>query len=287
MGDEKDAFYVVRKGDVIGVYKSLSDLQALLRSCVGEPVISVFKGYRLAKESEEYLASHGLKNAMYSIDSSDVRDDLFGILVPCPFRQPGSSKDKPIGKNYQEKSMQLAVVPSASFSAAAQQKHAKLDNFLEDPPISTYCFPDMQLTCILEFDGASKGNPGLAGAGAVLRAADGSMVFRLREGLGVATNNVAEYRGVILGLKYALEKGFKHIRVQGDSKLVCMQTQGIWKCKNQNMAELCKIVKELKDQFMSFQISHIEREFNTEADAQANLAVYLKNGETQVECDMK
>ncbi|XP_016477176.1 uncharacterized protein LOC107798671 isoform X2 [Nicotiana tabacum] len=282
MGDEKDAFYVVRKGDVIGVYKSLSDLQALLRSCVGEPVISVFKGYRLAKESEEYLASHGLKNAMYSIDSSDVRDDLFGILVPCPFRQPGSSKDKPIGKNYQEKSMQLAVVPSASFSAAAQQKHAKLDNFLEDPPISTYC-----LTCILEFDGASKGNPGLAGAGAVLRAADGSMVFRLREGLGVATNNVAEYRGVILGLKYALEKGFKHIRVQGDSKLVCMQTQGIWKCKNQNMAELCKIVKELKDQFMSFQISHIEREFNTEADAQANLAVYLKNGETQVECDMK
>ncbi|XP_019223913.1 PREDICTED: uncharacterized protein LOC109205637 isoform X1 [Nicotiana attenuata] len=287
MGDEKDAFYVVRKGDVIGVYKSLSDLQALLRSCVGEPVISVFKGYRLAKESEEYLSSHGLKNAMYSIDSSDVRDDLFGILVPCPFRQPGSSKDKPIGKNYQEKSMQLAVVPSASFSAAAQQKHAKLDNFLEDPPISTYCFPDMQLTCILEFDGASKGNPGLAGAGAVLRAADGSMVFRLREGLGVATNNVAEYRGVILGLKYALEKGFKHIRVQGDSKLVCMQTQGIWKCKNQNMAELCKIVKELKDQFMSFQISHIEREFNTEADAQANLAVYLKNGETQVECDMK
>ncbi|XP_009588376.1 uncharacterized protein [Nicotiana tomentosiformis] len=282
MGDEKDAFYVVRKGDVIGVYKSLSDLQALLRSSVGEPVISVFKGYRLAKESEEYLASHGLKNAMYSIDSSDVRDDLFGILVPCPFRQPGSSKDKPIGKNYQEKSMQLAVVPSASFSAAAQQKHAKLDNFLEDPPISTYC-----LTCILEFDGASKGNPGLAGAGAVLRAADGSMVFRLREGLGVATNNVAEYRGVILGLKYALEKGFKHIRVQGDSKLVCMQTQGIWKCKNQNMAELCKIVKELKDQFMSFQISHIEREFNTEADAQANLAVYLKNGETQVECDMK
>lgn len=53
---------------------------------VGEPAISVFKGYRLAKESEEYLASHGLKNAMYSMDFSDVRDDLFGILIPCPFR---------------------------------------------------------------------------------------------------------------------------------------------------------------------------------------------------------
>lgn len=48
-------------------------------------------------------------------------------------------------------------------------------------------------------------------------------MFRLREGVGIATNNVAEYRGAILGLKYALQKGFKHIRVQGDSKLVCMQ----------------------------------------------------------------
>ncbi|KAM3286652.1 putative protein isoform X1 [Capsicum chacoense] len=286
MGDEKDAFYVVRKGDVIGVYKNLSDLQALLRTSVGEPAISVFKGYRLAKESEEYLASHGLKNAMYSMDFSDVRDDLFGTLIPCPFRQPGSSKDKVLGKNFQEKRMQLEVVASPSFAAAGQQKHAKLDNFLDVPPLASYSSPYMQCSCILEFDGASKGNPGLAGAGAVLRAADGSMVFRLREGVGVATNNVAEYRGVILGLRYALEKGFKHIKVKGDSKLVCMQTQGIWKCKNQNMAELSKIVKELKDQFMSFQINHMDRESNIEADAQANLAVYLKNGEIQVECDM-
>ncbi|GMP30377.1 hypothetical protein CsSME_00005072 [Camellia sinensis var. sinensis] len=80
-----------------------------------------------------------------------------------------------------------------------------------------------QLSCTIEFDGASKGNPGLAGAGAMLRADDGSMVCRLREGVGIATNNVAEYRAVILGLKYALKKGFKHVRVQGDSKLVCMQ----------------------------------------------------------------
>ncbi|XP_055805203.1 uncharacterized protein LOC129874012 isoform X1 [Solanum dulcamara] len=287
MGDEKDAFYVVRKGDVIAVYKNLTDLQALLRSSVGEPAISVYKGYHLAKQSEEYLASHGLKNAMYSVDFSDFRDDLFGILIPCPFRQPGSSKDKIIGKNLQEKRMQMEVVASPSFSAAGQQKLAKLDNCLEIPPISSYCLPYMQCSCILEFDGASKGNPGPAGAGAVLHAADGSMVFRLREGVGVATNNVAEYRGVILGLKYALEKGFKHVKVKGDSKLVCMQTQGIWKCKNQNMAELSKIVKELKDQFLSFQINHMDREFNTEADAQANLAVYLKNGEFQVECDKK
>ena len=52
-------------------------------------------------------------------------------------------------------------------------------------------------------------------------------VYRLRERLGVATNNAAEYQGAILGLKFALEKGFKHIRVQGDSKLVCMQVSSI------------------------------------------------------------
>ncbi|KAK3188846.1 hypothetical protein Dsin_028407 [Dipteronia sinensis] len=74
--------------------------------------------------------------------------------------------------------------------------------------------------CILEFDNASKGNPGQAGAGAVLRAEDGSVVLRLRQGVGIVANNVAAYRALILGLKYALKKGFKHIRVHGDSMLV-------------------------------------------------------------------
>ncbi|KAK4426162.1 Xyloglucan glycosyltransferase 4 [Sesamum alatum] len=254
----------------------------LIGEQVNDPSLSVFKGYGLSKAAEEYLSSHGLKNAIYSIDASDVQDDLFGQLIMCPFRQPNSTKEKSSGKNHLEKRPLPELVGSASFAANPQIKHAKLDNFLQGPPISSYCS-----SCIVEFDGASKGNPGQAGAGAVLRAADGSMVFRLREGVGIATNNVAEYRGAILGLKYALQKGFKHIRIQGDSKLVCMQVQGLWKTKVQNMAELCKVAKELKDQFLSFQICHVEREYNTEADAQANLGIHLKNGEIQVECDMK
>ncbi|CAI9111084.1 OLC1v1011220C1 [Oldenlandia corymbosa var. corymbosa] len=282
MGDERDAFYVVRKNGVVGVYKSIGDLQALLKSSANDPDISVFKGYCLSKESEDYLASRGLKNAIYSIDANEVQGDLFGQVVTCPFRQPAiSSKEKTPIKNVPEKRLP-EVVGSASFSDHSHQKHLKVDNFLRVPPVSSYCS-----SCILEFDGASKGNPGLAGAGAVLRTADGRMVFRLREGCGVATNNAAEYRGVILGLKYALEKGFKHIRVKGDSKLVCMQVQGLWKTKTQNMADLCKVARELKDQFVSFQIEHMEREFNSDADAQANLAVYLKSGEVQVECDIK
>ncbi|KAG8366860.1 hypothetical protein BUALT_Bualt16G0011900 [Buddleja alternifolia] len=279
MGDEKDAYYVVRKGDTIGFYKSMSDLQSVLQS--SDSPLSVFKGHGLSKEAEEYLSSRGLKNAMYSIDASHMQDTRFGQLIMCPFRQPNSSNNKSSGKSPLDKRPQ-DVVGSASFVANPQMKHAKLDNFLQGPPISSYCS-----SCVVEFDGASKGNPGQAGAGAVLRAADGSMVFRLREGVGIATNNVAEYRGAILGLKYALQKGFKHIRIQGDSKLVCMQVQGLWKTKVQNMAELCKVAKELKDQFMTFQICHVERDYNTEADAQANLGVHLKSGEIQVECDMK
>ncbi|XP_050939852.1 uncharacterized protein LOC103487060 isoform X4 [Cucumis melo] len=139
-------------------------------------------------------------------------------------------------------------------------------------------------TYFLEFDGASKGNPGLAGAGAILRANDGSTVCRLQEGVGIATCNVAEYRAIILGLKHALKNGIKHIYVQGDSKLVCMQVQGLWKLKNQNMAELCKVAKELKDKFVSFEISHVPRNRNSDADALANRAIHLQDGVVLEDC---
>lgn len=131
----------------------------------------------------------------------------------------------------------------------------------------------------LEFDGASKGNPGKAGAGAVLRYPDGSVAYTLKEGVGVATNNVAEYRALIRGLKVCLDKGIDRIHVRGDSNLVCMQVQDIWKTRNENIVELSKEAKELKAKFREFHIEHVLREFNSEADALANAAIYLSDGE--------
>ncbi|GJM94271.1 hypothetical protein PR202_ga10902 [Eleusine coracana subsp. coracana] len=97
----------------------------------------------------------------------------------------------------------------------------------EQPKIAELeSLPDSHLSCILEFDGACKGNPGRSGAGAIIRRLNGSVIAHLREGLGITTNNAAEYRALILGLKYAANKGFKHIRAQGDSKLVCYQVSG-------------------------------------------------------------
>ncbi|KAJ6850099.1 uncharacterized protein M6B38_265835 [Iris pallida] len=165
-----------------------------------------------------------------------------------------------------------------SSSIRSEHKFPKLEDAIVAQPINS-----KYMTCILEFDGASKGNPGIAGAGAVIRTADGKVISRLREGLGIVTNNVAEYRALILGMKYALRKGFKQIQVQGDSKLVCMQVQELWQTKHPNMADLCKEAKKLKDMFLSFKISHVLREFNSDADAQANLAINLSAGQVYEE----
>ncbi|XP_062195542.1 uncharacterized protein LOC133898810 [Phragmites australis] len=255
-----EPFYVVRKGDVIGIYKTLSECQAQVSNSVCDPSVTVFKGYSLRKDTEEYLAARGLRNALYSIDAADARDELFGDLVPCPFQQPDGTASSTL-----KRSQEIETGPS--------KKHPKV---AEQEPL-----PDSHLSCILEFDGASKGNPGKAGAGAIIRRLDGSVIAQLREGLGIATNNAAEYRALILGLKYAAKKGFKYIRAQGDSKLVCNQVQDLWRARNDNMADLCKKVKELKGMFLTFQISHVLREFNSAADAQANFAVELPVGEVQ------
>ncbi|KAJ0428586.1 putative ribonuclease H [Helianthus annuus] len=247
LGDEKNAFFVVRKGDLVGVYKNLNECQAQVGSSVCDPPVSVYKGYTMPKEAEEYMISCGLKNALYSIKAADLTEELFGNLVACPYQEAFGLR---------------------SISSDPARKLAKLEQLTSQAVTNTR-------TCILEFDGASKGNPGQAGAGAVLRTDDGNLICRLREGLGIATNNVAEYRAVILGLRYALSKGFTSIRVLGDSKLVCMQVQGLWKVKNQNISKLYEEAKKLKDKFLCFQIDHVLRDLNSDADTQANLAVDL------------
>ncbi|XP_044505953.1 uncharacterized protein LOC123225778 isoform X2 [Mangifera indica] len=267
MEDEKDPFYVVRKGDIVGVYKSLRDCQLQVGLSVCNPSVTVFKGYGLPKEAEEYLASHGLQSSMYAVGARDVKDDLFGKLVLCPFQEPESFSGNTSNEVSPPKRMRMETVGLITVSTTPK-KHLNLDDHVGNQANSSNC-----CSCVLKFDGASKGNPGLAGAGAVLLAEDGSMVCRLREGVGIATNNVAEYRAVLLGLKHALKKGFTHIRVQGDSKLVCMQIQGLWKVNNPNLAGLCKEAKELK-------------EFNSEADAQANLGIHLKDGQIEEDITM-
>ncbi|XP_010442813.1 PREDICTED: uncharacterized protein LOC104725782 [Camelina sativa] len=249
--EEKDAFFVVRKGDIIGIYNDLSDCQAQVGSSVHDLPVSVYKGYSLLKDTEEYLSTVGMKKPLYGFRASDLKEEMFGPLTPCLFQDQ---------------------LPSASMSVDPLEKLAKLK-----PSHDT-----STTTCIIEFDGASKGNPGLSGAAAVLKTEDGSLICKIRQGLGIATNNAAEYHGLILGLKHAIEKGYTKIKVKSDSKLVCMQMKGQWKVNHEVMSKLYMEAKQLRSKCVSFEISHVLRKLNSDADEQANMAARLSEGEVQM-----
>uniref|UniRef100_A0A0E0EYN0 RNase H type-1 domain-containing protein n=1 Tax=Oryza meridionalis TaxID=40149 RepID=A0A0E0EYN0_9ORYZ len=295
--EEGSDYYLVRKGEMVAVYKSLNDCQAQICSLntvilpvdkVSGPAASAYKGNSWSREKEEYLSSRGLSNATYVINAAELREDLFGTLIPCTFQEITVSSSNQSALNhtgvlnntrYQPGAQSVDLNYDAVGSGQASAEHYS-QRINQGYSVRGQAFNRLilHMVCLLHFDGASKGNPGKAGAGAVLMTEDGRVISRLREGLGIVTNNVAEYRGLILGLRYAIRHGFKKIIVYGDSQLVCYQVKGTWQTKNQNMMELCKEVRKLKENFVSFEINHVRREWNAEADRQANIAITLSSG---------
>jgi broad specificity phosphatase PhoE/ribonuclease HI len=127
---------------------------------------------------------------------------------------------------------------------------------------------------IVEADGGSRGNPGPAGYGAVVRdAATGEVLAERAAGIGRATNNVAEYRGVIAGLAAAVELGAAAVDVRLDSKLIVEQMSGRWKVKHPDMKPLAAEVAALVRRFGSASFRWVPRERNTYADRLANEAM--------------
>lgn len=126
----------------------------------------------------------------------------------------------------------------------------------------------------MKFDGGSRGNPGISGAGAVLFK-DGVEIASVSVEVGNNnTNNQAEYMGMIEGLKLASECGYRNISVQGDSKLVLSQVEGTWKCKSALLKPLLKEAKDIVDtNFDNIVFSHIYRNENKRADELANEAM--------------
>jgi len=126
---------------------------------------------------------------------------------------------------------------------------------------------------ILYADGACRGNPGPAGAGAVLLDGTGRVIAELTKFLGVATNNVAEYEGLIIGLERAQRLGVDELDVRMDSKLVVEQMSGRWKIKHPNMKPLALKAGALLATFPKRTITHVPRDQNGIADALSNRAI--------------
>lgn len=127
---------------------------------------------------------------------------------------------------------------------------------------------------IVEADGGSRGNPGPAGYGAVVWSADRTaMLAEIKQAIGHATNNVAEYRGLIAALEKAAELGASEVTVRMDSKLVVEQMSGRWRVKHPDLAPLHQQAKALSDRFDQISFEWIPRSENSHADRLANEAM--------------
>ena len=125
----------------------------------------------------------------------------------------------------------------------------------------------------LSTDGGARGNPGPAAYGYVLEAADGHVLAAHGEAIGVATNNVAEYRGLVAGLGKALELGVDEVEVVSDSELLVKQMRGEYKVKSPRLRELHAEAASLADRLSKVSFTAVLREHNELADRLVNEAL--------------
>ena len=129
---------------------------------------------------------------------------------------------------------------------------------------------------VAHIDGGARGNPGPAGYGVVIEDPGGRRVAGLSEYLGHRTNNYAEYRGLLAALEYTLAHGPRALQVISDSELMVRQIKGVYKVRNAALLELYQKAQQLIRQLAWFEIGHVLREHNREADRLANEAMDRK-----------
>jgi len=158
----------------------------------------------------------------------------------------------------------MKQLPGLSRPSRAESAHKQKGAAAEVLPLK-------QLT--IYTDGASRGNPGEAGAGVIIYDHRGEMVKKIKAYLGTTTNNVAEYMALIIALKEAVSLKADAVQLFSDSELMVRQIKGIYKVKDRKMQVLSSEVKKLLSNFISYDILSIERGKNREADKLANLAI--------------
>ncbi|HWO16919.1 MAG TPA: ribonuclease HI family protein [Solirubrobacterales bacterium] len=126
---------------------------------------------------------------------------------------------------------------------------------------------------VVNVDGGARGNPGPAAIAAVVQDADGQVLQEKGEKIGRATNNVAEYRALLLGIEMAAALGASELELVGDSELIVRQVEGKYKVKDAALRNLHTEVKRALEPFESWSIRHVRREHNAEADRLVNEAL--------------
>jgi ribonuclease HI len=122
-------------------------------------------------------------------------------------------------------------------------------------------------------DGGARGNPGSAGYGAIIKDARGTILAELYAGIGVSTNNVAEYQGLIAALEWALAHGHTRLHVKSDSLLIVQQMLGKYRVKHEGLIPLHQKARRLATQIGHVTFEHVRRELNQEADRLSNLGM--------------
>ena len=122
-------------------------------------------------------------------------------------------------------------------------------------------------------DGGARGNPGPAGYGVRVEDAAGVLLDELHGGLGVATNNIAEYNGLLAALRWAVAHGQTSVDIRADSELLVKQMRGEYRVKNEGLKPLflqaCALIRQIGD----VRFTHVRRELNKEADRLSNLGM--------------
>jgi ribonuclease HI len=127
-------------------------------------------------------------------------------------------------------------------------------------------------------DGGAGGNPGPAGYGVRVEDTDGNLIEEFYGALGVATNNVAEYSGLLAALKWAAEHGHRDVHIRADSELLVKQMRGEYKIKKPDLQPLAARARLLMMELGKVTFEHVRREFNKEADRLSNLAMDKAEG---------
>lgn len=250
----KSKIYAVKKGLVPGIYHTWADCQTQTHQVSG----AIFKSFTTQQAADQYLGT-GTVSLNKRGSHTAVRNQPSQVPAENTEQHPSTAQEASLCSGDKG----VASRQPDKVAVTAQAKGSVFPAWLR--PEATYR---------LEFDGASRGNPGPAGAGAALfdDSRDiqvGSICLKL----GRTTNNQAEYYGLLAGMEAAEVVGVKKLRVLGDSQLVVRQVMGRYKVSNEGLRRLYTRVKKVQKSFEGFQIEHVLRDKNKVADELSNQAI--------------